>query len=114
MSLFEESKKQKNPFGEKKKEQEKSDSIPQINQTSSFLRILNTVFDEQILSESESKNCDGFITRLCDSSWPLHNLQGNVTEPTWANIINATIAGMKKTISNSQPNGDWKILQYET
>ena len=114
MSLFEESKQQKNPFGEKKKEHEKSDSIPQINQTSSFLRVLNTVFDEQMLSENESKNCDGFRTRLCDSSWPLHNLQGNVTEPTWANMINATIAGMKKTISNSQPNGDWKIIQYET
>ena len=102
MSLFEESKQQKNPFGEKVKEQEKPGSVPQINQTSSFLRILNTVFDEQILSENDSKNCDGFRTRLCDSSWPLHNLQGNVTEPTWANMINATIAGMKKFFNTKQ------------
>ena len=114
MSLFEESKKQKNPFNERLKDQKDSDAIPQINQTSSFMRILNTVFEEQVLAESQSKNCDGFRTRLCDSSWPLHNLQGNVTEPTWANMINATIVGMEKTINNSQPNGDWKILQYET
>tara|TARA_R110002020_G_scaffold381224_1_gene592229 strand:- start:160 stop:822 length:663 start_codon:yes stop_codon:yes gene_type:complete len=114
MSLFDESKKERNPFGERTKESSKSEAVPQINQTSLFLRVLSSVFDEQALLIDQSKNCDGFRTRLCDSSWPLHNLQGNVTEPTWANMINATISGMKKTISNSQPNGDWKILDYET
>jgi len=114
MSLFEEAKKAKNPFGERAKAQSKDNENPMINQTSLLLRVLNEVFDEQKLSEDNAANCEGYRTRLGDTSWPLHNLQGKVTEPTWANMLNATIAGMAKTIRNSQPNGEWKMLNYET
>jgi hypothetical protein len=114
MSLFEEAKQARNPFGERARPQSKENDIPMINQTSLLLRVMNEVFDEQILNEDQASNCKGFRTRLADSSWPLHNIQGKVTEPTWANMINACIAGMAKTIRNSQPNGDWKILNYET
>mgnify|MGYP003111905437 FL=1 len=114
MSLFEEAKKAKNPFGERAKTQSKDNENPMINQTSLLLRVLNEVFDEQKLSEDNAANCEGYRTRLGDTSWPLHNLQGKVTEPTWANMLNATIAGMAKTIRNSQPNGEWKMLNYET
>ena len=114
MSLFEEAKQAKNPFGERAKVQSKENENPMINQTSILLRVLNEVFDEQKLSEENAANCEGYRTRLGDTSWPLHNLQGKVTEPTWANMLNATIAGMAKTIRNSQPNGEWKMLNYET
>ena len=114
MSLFEEVKQAKNPFGERAKPQTNDNNNPIINQTALLLRVVNEVFDEQRLSSENASNCEGFRTRLADASWPLHNLQGKVTEPTWANMINATIAGMKKTISNSQPNGDWKILNFDT
>ena len=114
MSLFEEAKKAKNPFGERAKAESKDNQNPMINQTSILLRVLNEVFDEQKLSEENASNCEGYRTRLGDTSWPLHNLQGKVTEPTWANMLNATIAGMAKTIRNSQPNGEWKMLNYET
>jgi len=114
MSLFEEAKQAKNPFGERARPKQKSDDIPMINQTSLLLRVVNDVFSEQQLSPAQSANCEGYRTRLADSSWPLHNLQGNVTEPTWANMLNATIAGMDKTIRNSQPNGSWKIIEYES
>ena len=66
------------------------------------------------MTPEHTDNCEGFRTRLADSSWPLHNLQGKVTEPTWGNMVNATIAGMAKTIRNSQPNGDWKVLEFDT
>ena len=114
MSLFEEAKQAKNPFGERAKPQTKEGEIPKINQTSLLLRVLNEVFEEQKIGDDEALNCEGFRTRLGDTSWPLHNLQGKVTEPTWANMLNATIAGMSKTIRNSQPNGNWKLLNYET
>ena len=114
MSLFEEAKQARNPFGERAKVQSKENENPMINQTSILLRVLNEVFDEQKLSEENAANCEGYRTRLGDTSWPLHNLQGKVTEPTWANMLNATIAGMAKTIRNSQPNGEWKMLNYET
>jgi len=114
MSLFEEAKQAKNPFGERKKPKTTGNENPTINQTSLLLRVLNDVFSEQQLTDLQASNCDGYRTRLADASWPLHNLQGNVTEPTWANMINASIGGMTKTIRNSQPNGDWKILNFET
>mgnify|MGYP003118269733 FL=1 len=114
MSLFEEAKKAKNPFGERAKAESKDNQNPMINQTSILLRVLNDVFDEQKLSPENAANCEGYRTRLGDTSWPLHNLQGKVTEPTWANMLNATIAGMAKTIRNSQPNGEWKLLDFET
>jgi hypothetical protein len=114
MSLFEEAKQAKNPFGERAKAKSKDNENPMINQTSLLLRVLNDVFDEQKLSEENAANCEGYRTRLGDTSWPLHNLQGKVTEPTWANMLNATIAGMAKTIRNSQPNGEWKMLNFET
>ncbi len=114
MSLFEEAKQAKNPFGERAKATNNENENPTINQTSLLMRVVNEVFSEQKLDEVHASNCDGFRTRLADSSWPLHNLQGKVTEPTWANMLNATIAGMAKTIRNSQPNGDWKIIEFET
>jgi hypothetical protein len=114
MSLFEEAKKAKNPFGERAKPESGNADIPTINQTSLLLRVVNDVFNQQILTPEHADNCEGFRTRLADSSWPLHNLQGKVTEPTWGNMVNATIAGMAKTIRNSQPNGDWKVLEFDT
>ena len=114
MSLFDEAKKAKNPFGERTKPKSNESEIPTINQTSLLLRVVNDVFGEQQLTDAQGSNCEGYRTRLADSSWPLHNLQGNVTEPTWANMLNATIAGMTKTIRNSQPNGDWKLLEFES
>ena len=114
MSLFEESKKQKNPFGEKTLPKTKENETPFINQTSILLRVINAVLEEQKLSSAQASDSEGFRTRLGDTSWPLHNLQGNVTEPSWANMVNAAIAGMFKTVRNSQPNGDWKVLDFES
>ena len=84
MSLFEEAKQAKNPFGERAKPQTNDNNNPIINQTALLLRVVNEVFDEQRLSSENASNCEGFRTRLADASWPLHNLQGKVTEPTWA------------------------------
>jgi hypothetical protein len=114
MSLFEEAEKAKNPFGERKSIPKNENKNNFINQTTVLLRVLNEVFAEQELSKKKAKECSDFRTRIADTSWPLHNLQGNVSEPTWANMVNASIAGMNKTIRNSQPNGEWRILNYET
>tara|TARA_B100001094_G_C18124023_1_gene768477 strand:- start:146 stop:802 length:657 start_codon:yes stop_codon:yes gene_type:complete len=114
MSLFEESKQAKNPFGERARPSSDDDKSPMINQTSVLLRVVNEVIGEQQLPKSKSSSFSDYRTRLADTSWPLHNLQGNLTEPTWANMINATIAGMIKTIRNSQPNGEWMVMDFET
>jgi len=114
MSLFEEAEKTKNPFGSRNKADTTNQKVAYINQTSILLRIMNEVCSEQKVSSSKMKDYSSHRTRIGDCSWSLHNLQGNVTEPTWANVVNAALGGFLKTIKNSQPNGEWKLCDFET
>jgi hypothetical protein len=114
MSLFEEAEKNKNPFGLPKVNEAKEKNVAYINQTSILLKVLNEVCSEQLLSKEKKKQCSEHRSRIGDCSWTLSNLQGNVTAPTWANMVNAAIAGMLKTIRNSQPNGEWSLLEFDT
>ena len=114
MSLFEEAEKNRNPFGLPKVNEAKEKNIAYINQTSILLKVLNEVCSEQLISKEKKKQCSDNRSRIGDCSWTLSNLQGTVTAPTWANMVNASIAGMLKTIRNSQPNGEWALLDFET
>ena len=114
MSLFEEAEKNRNPFGLPKVNEAKEKNIAYINQTSILLKVLNEICSEQLLSKEKQKQCSDHRSRIGDCSWTLSNLQGTVTAPTWANMVNAAVAGMLKTIRNSQPNGEWSLLKFDT
>ena len=113
MSLFDEAEKARNPFLGKPESQDFGNKKVFINQTSSLLNILNEVLTSQKISSKKAKACKGFRTRLGDCSWCLHQLQGKVTAEGWNNIVSNSILGMLKTIKNSQPNGEWAVIDYD-
>lgn len=113
MSLFEEAAKERDPFGLTGETASKNDTISYINQTASLLNILNAELSAQKISGKSATKFKGHRTRYGDCSWCLHQLQGAVTEAIWQSNVQASIKGMLKTIRNSQPNGEWKVLEYD-
>ena len=113
MSLFEEVERAKNPFVGTKTLEDGTKKATFINQTSSLLSILNEIISSEKLPTKKAKECKDFRNKLGDCSWPLHNLQGKVNEQTWQSIVQSAIQGMLKTIRNSQPNGEWMLMDYE-
>tara|TARA_R110002012_G_scaffold12735_7_gene56288 strand:+ start:10062 stop:10715 length:654 start_codon:yes stop_codon:yes gene_type:complete len=45
--------------------------------------------------------------------WRVSNLLSAVDESLFFNMVSASLDGMKKTILNQQPNGDWHPCDYE-
>jgi hypothetical protein len=113
MSLFDEAEKARNPFLGKKEEKTIGQKRVFINQTSSLLNILNEVATSHKITNKKAKSCSSFRTRLGDSAWNLHSLQGKVTAEGWANIVRNSVKGMLKTIKHSQPNGEWAVMDYD-
>tara|TARA_R110000787_G_scaffold47264_4_gene114508 strand:+ start:2513 stop:3175 length:663 start_codon:yes stop_codon:yes gene_type:complete len=113
MSLFEEAAKERDPFGITGEKASKNDTISYLNQTSALLNILNAELSSKKISAKSATKFKGFRTRYGDCSWCLHQLQGAVTESVWQSNVEASIKGMLKTIQNSQPNGTWKVLEYD-
>tara|TARA_R100000231_G_C5293741_1_gene155412 strand:+ start:205 stop:864 length:660 start_codon:yes stop_codon:yes gene_type:complete len=113
MSLFEEAAKAKNPFGMQQETANRGKKVAYINQTSVLTRLLDESVSAKLLPKDRAEQCRNFRTRIGDCHWGLHLLQGKVTEQGWINIIDASIRGMAKTIKNSQPNGDWEIIDYD-
>lgn len=113
MSLFEEVERAKNPFGQLGETASKAQSVTFINQTSTLLNILNAELTSHKIATKTANKFKGHRSRLGDCSWCLHHLQGSVNEEIWRFNVNASISGMLKTIGNSQPNGDWQLVDYE-
>tara|TARA_R100000426_G_scaffold20847_4_gene17921 strand:- start:566 stop:1225 length:660 start_codon:yes stop_codon:yes gene_type:complete len=113
MSLFEEAAKAKNPFGMQQESASRGKKVTYINQTSVLTRMLDEFVSAKLLPKDRADQCRGFRTRIGDCHWGLHLLQGKVTEQGWLNIIDASLRGMAKTIKNSQPNGEWEIIDYD-
>lgn len=113
MSLFEEVERAKNPFGQLGETASKTQVVTFINQTSTLLNILNAELTSRKIATKAANKFKDNRSRLGDCSWCLHHLQGSVNEEIWRFNVNASISGMLKTIGNSQPNGDWQLVDYE-
>jgi hypothetical protein len=55
----------------------------------------------------------GYRTRAHWATYTLKHVQNYVSARIWNNMVVASLEGMHKTIVNAQPNGDWKIMEYE-
>ena len=113
MSLLEQVNPDKNAFLTEKAKSLTPEKAAMINQTSDLLRIINQVLGHQVIPTKTAKKWSEHRTRLGDAQWGLTNIQGNVTEHIWANMIGKSIEGMLKKIKHSQPNGDWSVSEYE-
>jgi hypothetical protein len=92
---------------------EATESEHKILQPAMLMRILNEALDTKCLPKKTTKKWSSYRSRLKDTSWPLQSLLGTVTEEIWTNICEASIAAMLKNVIHSQPNGDWRLCQYE-
>jgi hypothetical protein len=45
--------------------------------------------------------------------FPLRDVSGNVTAEVWGKMLKGATKGMLKTITNSQNNGDWQMLDAQ-
>ena len=113
MSLLDQVNQKKNVFTAEKAGGLAPEKAAMLNQTSDLLRIINPVLGHQMIPDKTMKKWADHRTRLCDARWTLTNIQGNVTEHIWANMIGKSLEGMLKKIKHSQPNGDWGVSKYE-
>lgn len=86
---------------------------PRLMQTAEFLSIIRSVFDENLIDKKTKKEWKGYRSRLKKSHWPLEGVMGKVDEMTWNNMCEGALKAMVKNIRHTQPNGEWRLGEYE-
>ena len=84
-----------------------------ILQASELILLVRQVVDLNQIDAKSRKLWKNNRARLKDAKWQLHNSLGNVSESIFTNQIGMCLEGMAKNIRQSQPNGDWRISEYE-
>jgi len=90
---------------------EEKESI--ILQAGELVSILRKVIDLNMLDAKGKKQFKDCRSRLRDAKWQLHNALGTTTPSKYAYSIAKCLEGMEKNILQSQPNGEWKVLDYD-
>ena len=112
MGLIDQSQEKKSPF-ENRTTQKPDDGTSRIMQSTVLLEVANQVLSLNTLPPKSKKRCANFRKKIGDTSWLLSGLMGNVDVSIWSNMVGKAIEGHEKTILHSQPNGTWKISDYE-
>lgn len=86
---------------------------PKMIQATDFMSIVREVYDSKAIDKKSKKDFKEFRTRLRKAEWPLEGVMGKVDKKAWNEICEDTIKYMVKNIRNSQPNGEWVLLDYE-
>lgn len=84
-----------------------------IIQSTELLSIMRSVFDDEMLDKKTKKEWSDYRKKLKTQRWTLAGTLNAVHEELWTSMMHATLAAMVKNINNSQPNGDWKLYDYE-
>lgn len=112
MGLIDQAQEKNNPFHSPQGASENKDE-PKIMQAALLLTIANKVLQLNSLPAKSKKRCANHRNRLADSNWRLSGLLGKIDEANWSNAVGRCLEGQEKTILHSQPNGTWKISEYE-
>ena len=86
---------------------------PMIIQTTEFMSMIRGKLDETLIDKKTKKEWKGYRTRLKRAHWPLAGLTNKVDAGIWNSMCDAVLKSMVKHIRNSQPNGEWKLSEYE-
>ncbi len=86
---------------------------PKMVKSTDFMSIVREVYDSRCVDKKSKKDFKGFRSRLRKAEWPLEGLMSKVDKQAWGEICEDTIKYMIKNIRNSQPNGEWVLLNYE-
>jgi hypothetical protein len=84
-----------------------------IIQTTEFMSQLRDVLDGHLIDKKTRKEWKNYRTRLKKAHWPLAGLTNKIDAEIWKNMCNGVLKAMVKNIRNSQPNGEWKLGEYE-
>tara|TARA_R100001082_G_scaffold40444_2_gene21398 strand:+ start:3273 stop:3947 length:675 start_codon:yes stop_codon:yes gene_type:complete len=90
-----------------------SDGPKKIIQSSHLLSIMRSVFDDEMVDKKTKKEWSDYRKKLKTQRWTLAGTLNAVDEDLWNTMMHATLAAMVKNINNSQPNGEWKLYDYE-
>ena len=84
-----------------------------IIQSTELLSIMRSIFDGEVVDKKTKKEWSGYRRKLKTSRWTLAGTLNAVHEELWTSMMKSTLHSMKKNINNSQPNGEWKLYDYE-
>tara|TARA_R100000353_G_C6487808_1_gene190898 strand:- start:70 stop:732 length:663 start_codon:yes stop_codon:yes gene_type:complete len=86
---------------------------PKMIKSTDFMSIVREVYESRSLDKKSKKDFKDYRTRLRKAEWPLEGVMGHVDKEAWKEICEDTITYMVKNIRNSQPNGEWVLMDYE-
>ena len=84
-----------------------------ILQAGELVSIVRKVIDLNMMDAKSKKQFKDYRSRLRDAKWQLHNALGTTTPSNYAWSIAKCLEAMEKNILQSQPNGEWKVLDYD-
>ena len=84
-----------------------------IIQASELLSIMRSVFDDEVLDKKTKKEWSEYRRKLKTARWTLAGTLNAVHPELWSTMMTNTLHAMRKEINNSQPNGEWKLYDYE-
>lgn len=109
MSLIDQAERKTGP----QKKAEEGDGTRKLMQSTDLLRIAGEVIERNQIPPKSRKLWSDHRKRLHDVYWPLGSLLGKATERNFANIVAASLEHFLKMCEHVQPNGEWKIFDYE-
>ena len=97
-------------FSEKASTKDKRMFIVQANELTD---ILKDEMESRIIDKKARKEFSSYRTKLKTAQWRLSGILNHVDEPLYREQIGKTYEGLLKSINLRQPNGSWKVIDYE-
>ena len=91
----------------------KKQGPPMMMKTTDFMSTLRSVYHSSVVDKKSKKEFKDYRKRLRHTVWPLEGVMGKVDAQSWQEMCEDTMKDMIKNIRNSQPNGEWKLFDYE-
>jgi len=86
---------------------------PKVIQSTEFVSLLREVLDDNVIDKKAKKEWKDYRNRLMHAHWPLEGVMNKVDSELWKSMCDLGLKAMVKNIRNSQPNGEWKLGEYE-
>ena len=91
----------------------KKQGPPMLMKTTDFMSTLREIYDSSVVDKKSKKEFKDYRMRLRHTVWPLVGVMNKVDAKSWREMCEDTMKDMIKNIRNSQPNGEWKLFDYE-